>query len=163
MTIPGSDKARRPILEYLAQVQEDVKLSTLIEAMAKHFELTEEDREDRVKTGMRRFDARITTAVANMKKQKLVYSPRHSYLEITEKGRDEANKTLARKEIQEPTPTPSPAPPTPTSSPTPAAPVSDKDNKAFEEILKIYLANNNVKPEDLPQVGKALREMLSKQ
>ena len=157
MTIPASNDARRPILEYLAQAQEPVKLARIIEVMAEHFELTKEEREDRVATGMKRFDARITTATAKLKQERLLLSPRHSYLEITEKGRDEANKTLqAKREVHEPTPAPTPTPP-----PMPAAPVSDKDDKAFQEILKTYLANNDVKPEELPQVGRALREMLS--
>lgn len=155
MPIPASDQARPPILEYLAQNQGEMKLSALIEAMAKHFEVTEAEKREIVKTGMRRFDVRITAAVTNMKKHKLVEPTRHGYIEITPKGIKEANKTLqAKKPIQEPTPA---------STPTPAAPVSDEDEKVFQEILKTYLANNNVKPEDLPQVGKALREMLYKQ
>ena len=163
MTIPRSNEIIRPMLEYLARNEEPVKLAILAEFLGKKFEITEEERKEKLGGGGNFFRTRINIAVRKMKSSRLISSPERGYFEITEKGREHVgdisppvqesvNNSLNPPLVEE------------AQDPRADAVVSDSgDDKFFQEIVKLYLMKNEVKPEQLPSVLEALRTSLNVQ
>lgn len=100
MSIPSYQEMKRPILEYLADVQEPVKLAVLREGLAKRLCITEKALEERLPGGGKRFSNRVGWAVHELKAAGLVESVRHGYSKITQSGRgtlrnsDDASRKL---------------------------------------------------------------------
>ena len=161
MPIPVSNDIRQPLLEYLMNERIPVKLSTIIEEMGKRMNLTKRELEETVPSGGRRFAARVNMLVVKLKKDGLVKASRHSYLEITQAGIDEAQKILvmSRQKFR-------PEEVKIRHDESMVAPQPDNnynDGRAFQELLKAYVSKNEVKIEDLPKLGQTLRELLSGQ
>lgn len=93
MSIPKQKEIYRPLLESLSKKQGHVHLSILRERMAKYFKITKEEREVRLETsGYRRFDNRVSWAVATLKRFGLLNRPRYGHYQITSIGKDELEK-----------------------------------------------------------------------
>ena len=162
MTIPTSNQIIRPVLEYLARNETPVKLAILIEFLKKKFELTEEERQEKVPSGGNRFRARVIIATNKMESSRQISKPQRGYLAITEKGREEVEdisppveKTTGDR--------PNPPPVEETGEPKADVGVSDNNDKFYQEIVKLYLMKNEVKPEQLPSVLESLRKSLNVQ
>ena len=91
MNIPSSSDMKPVILKYLARTKYPVKVAVISEIVAKHFNITAEEQEERVPSGAKKFANRVALAAANLKKIDLLHSPRHSYLQLTGKGQASVN------------------------------------------------------------------------
>ena len=100
MSIPSYQEMKRPILEYLVDVQGPVKLAVLREGLAKRLGITEKGLEEQLPSGGKRFSNRVGWAVHELKDAGLVESVRHGYSRITQSGRgtlrnsDDASRKL---------------------------------------------------------------------
>ena len=104
MSIPPFEKIMYPLLEYVGKAPEAVSLAVIRKQMAKHFELTDEEQEERLKSGERRFANYVRWAAHDLRKAGLQQSPQRGYFEITQKGKDELSGPVSeftRKYLQE--------------------------------------------------------------
>ena len=101
MAIPKPSQAKQPILNYLARATAPVKLAVLIQEVGRHFNLTKEEMENRMPSGMGRLAANVNVAAKEMKASRVVRSPRFGHLEITANGREAIRGTV---EPQQPAP-----------------------------------------------------------
>lgn len=86
MTIPYADDLHLPILIFL----KDEKTHSIKETMSylsEKFELTEEERSHKVKTGKRTFDTRVSWAVSNLRHANLLQTIRLGVFKITMQGK----------------------------------------------------------------------------
>ena len=134
MGIPASNKMRQPILKYLAKAQKSVKLAVLIEDLAEHFKIPKKELEKRNPSGGKRFASNVGSTVTGLRAAGLLKSPRHSYLEITEAGREGIRNQ--EKEV--------------TSNKN-----SDKFIEMTSQIIAAYVVNNAIAPEQLPGIIKS--------
>ena len=139
MAIPKTTKMRQPVLEYLGQSKQPVKTSALIKAMANHFGITKRNLEAKTAGGGKKFDTYIGITVTGLHKLGLVISPRHGYLEITQKGRDSLNVLEALPDKN-------------TAKQHPVR-INDEEKGRLIEmtstIVAAYVTNNPVQPEQL--------------
>lgn len=89
MGIPSYNEIYRPLLEYLMDVQGVVRRVVLCEDLAKKLNITEEEQEERLKSGERRFRNRVDWAVMSLKLAGLLESPQRGCYKITHIGREE--------------------------------------------------------------------------
>ena len=104
MSIPPYEKIMRPLLKYVGESPEAKSLAVIRKEMAKYFELTEEDLEERLKSGRPRFANRVRWAAHDLRYFDLLQSPQPGHFEIMPKGRDELNgpvSELSRKYLQQ--------------------------------------------------------------
>ena len=153
MTIPTYKDTRQPILEHLARLESPVKMEVLIRAIAQHFKLTPEEMVERTDSGRKKFAGRMGVAVMDLKSSGLISSPRHSYMEITQKGRESIGTTsqLGREEFHQTPSVGSAEIQTATQTEVSIPDNNDeKDDDAFHtasEIFKLYIAKNEVSPD----------------
>ena len=92
MTVPTQPQVMRPLLEYLAEANQAVRLSDICEELEKekYFpEMTRQEFEnDRFPSGQRKFANRVGWAAFELKKAELVSSPQFAYYKITKRGRE---------------------------------------------------------------------------
>lgn len=91
MAIPTYQEVMRPLLEYLAEANGEVRFSDLCEGLVNYFPgMTREELEgDRLpSSGQPRFVNRVGWAVLELKHAALTHSPRYAYHEITPRGRE---------------------------------------------------------------------------
>lgn len=88
MAIPDYETIMLPLLKHLS----DKKVRHLresIDAMGSHFQLSEDERAQRLPSGVKRtFDDRVSWASTYMKKAGLLRSPKRGQYEITDRGLD---------------------------------------------------------------------------
>lgn len=106
MAIPKPSQTKQPILNYLAQATEPVKLAVVIEEVGRHFKLTKEEMEVRMPSGMGRLAASVNAAAKEMKAARLLQSPRFGHLEITATGREGIHGVGTSGTAPAPTPQP---------------------------------------------------------
>ncbi|MCY4031223.1 MAG: restriction endonuclease [Hyphomicrobiales bacterium] len=92
MGIPDYNRMTRPLLEYLIEVDGVVELATIREEIARMFDVTEEDQQERLNNGERRFVNRVRWVAHDMRSAGLLRSPRRGCFEVTQEGRDEFQK-----------------------------------------------------------------------
>lgn len=96
MAIPDFQTILRPFLEALVGGQE-MHMNALIDKLADHFELTEEERAEMYETGNDYvFRSRVRFARIHLKKAELVDVPRRGYIQITDNGKEFLSTTQGR-------------------------------------------------------------------
>ena len=88
MAIPDFQSIMLPLMRHLQDDREHPTGETL-DALAKHFELTEEDRRVRLPSGVQEvFTNRVAWAKSHLKKAGLLANPKRGVYQITARGRD---------------------------------------------------------------------------
>lgn len=85
MAIPKFEDMFLPFLRAVSN-QKIHALKDVREKLAKRFRLTEEEREEQVSSGSRRFDNRVAWTKSHLIKASLVMSPERGKIQITERG-----------------------------------------------------------------------------
>lgn len=87
MTMPKWHEIMRPVLVVLNDAEGYVSSAELYEAAAEEFHLTEEERDERVKSGEKRFHNRLGWAIVDLRKANLLeYGDRRGTYKITGDG-----------------------------------------------------------------------------
>ncbi|XWW45303.1 restriction endonuclease [Fibrella sp. USSR17] len=87
MPVPDFQSIMLPLLKFCADGAEHTPREA-VEALAKMFNLTDEDRQELLPSGTQRtFDNRVAWTKSHLLKAGLLESPRRSYFNITERGR----------------------------------------------------------------------------
>ena len=92
MSIPGQEKMVQPLLKYLVEVNEVVELATIREEMARIFHVTEDEQQERLNNGQKRFVTRVRWVAHGMRSAGLLQSPQRGCFKVTQEGRDEFEK-----------------------------------------------------------------------
>ena len=92
MGIPGYDRITRPLLKYLIEENKVVELAVIREEVARMFDVTEEEQQERLNNGERRFVNRVRWVAHDMRSAGLLRSPQRGCFEVTQEGRDEFRK-----------------------------------------------------------------------
>ncbi len=86
MTIPDYQTVMLPLLDFVSDGKEHA-VREAIGALAKHFNLTEEEKLELLPSGRQpTFNNRVSWAGTYMKEAKLIEKPRRGYLKITDRG-----------------------------------------------------------------------------
>ncbi len=88
MAIPTQAELYRPILEIAASVGERLKPSQVADLVSDQFNLSDEERQEKIKSGARRIKKVADWAVWSLRKASLMHSPSHGWSEITQQGRE---------------------------------------------------------------------------
>ncbi len=95
MAIPGFQQMFLPLLQFIEQ-RGDAKSIELRSAIADHFNLTQEDREQLLPSGAQlMLNNRVAWALSHLKQAGLIESPQRSVYRITENGREVVNTAPA--------------------------------------------------------------------
>ena len=86
MAVPSKKDLHRPALEIVAASGGSVSVRQFNDVLARHFELTEEDLDDRSSSGSRRFYDRVSFALQDLKLSGLIMQPARGYRQITDAG-----------------------------------------------------------------------------
>lgn len=92
MSIPSYDRITRPLLKYLIEANKIVELATIREEIARMFDVTQEEQQERLNSGERRFVNRVRWVAHDMRSAGLLRSPRRGCFEVTQEGKDEFQK-----------------------------------------------------------------------
>ena len=147
MNVPKTSEMRHPILEYLGQsAGQGVKVSDIIEAMAKHFKLTKKAQGGKTPGGGKIFAGKVSNTVINLRDLGLVKTPRRGYVAITQKARDDFHIPKAQPEkagaIKQ--------------RPVPFNEDADKFIQMATTITASYVANNPVHFEQIPEIIRSI-------
>jgi restriction system protein len=92
MAIPDFQTVMLPLMQYCKDGQEH-SISDTVDALAKHFNLTEEDRKALLPSGVQEiFRNRVAWAKSHLKMAGLLANPRRGIYQITERGREVLSK-----------------------------------------------------------------------
>ena len=103
MGIPGYDKITRPLLKYLIEENKVVELAVIREEVARMFDVTEEDQQERLNSGEKRFANHVRWVAHDMRSAGLLRSPQRGCFEVTQEGKDkfESGVKLSRKYLKQ--------------------------------------------------------------
>lgn len=103
MSIPNYDKVTRPLLDYLMKANKAVDLATIRAEVARMFDVTEEEQQERLNNGERRFANYVRWIAHDMRAAGLLWSPQRGCFEVTQEGRAEFQKgtDLSRKYLKQ--------------------------------------------------------------
>ena len=103
MGIPNYNKITRPLLEYLIEANKVVDLAGIREEVARMFGVTEEEQQERLNSGERRFANHMRWVAHDMRSAGLLRSPQRGCFEVTPEGRDEFKRgtELSRKYLKQ--------------------------------------------------------------
>ncbi|MCY4034536.1 MAG: restriction endonuclease [Hyphomicrobiales bacterium] len=103
MGIPGYDKITRPLLKYLIEENKVVELAVIREEVARMFYVTEEDQQERLNSGEKRFANHVRWVAHDMRSAGLLRSPQRGCFEVTQEGKDkfESGVKLSRKYLKQ--------------------------------------------------------------
>lgn len=91
MSIPDYQSIMKPLLMYLNENPGDHRMQDVIEAMIKHFKLTDDERQELLPSGQQPvIDNRIGWARTYLKKAGLLEDPKRGYVKISKKGTEVA-------------------------------------------------------------------------
>ena len=82
--LPTREEIHQPLLQLLSDGKEH-RWSDIVEKLADHFSITDEELNERVPSGHKRFYHRCSFAMQDLKKEGLVGSPRRAYWKITKR------------------------------------------------------------------------------
>lgn len=100
MAVPDYQSIMLPLLKYVSDNNVH-PIRDVVEGLAVHFELTEEDRREMLPSGMQAaFDNRVGWARTYMKKAGLVDSPKRAMVQITPRGLQVLKEKPARIDVQ---------------------------------------------------------------
>lgn len=89
MPIPDYQTVMKPLLEFLAENPGQHRMQDVVEAMIKHFNLSENERQELLPSGQQAvIDNRVGWARTYMKKAGLLDDPKRGYVQISQKGKD---------------------------------------------------------------------------
>ncbi|MCY4049773.1 MAG: restriction endonuclease [Hyphomicrobiales bacterium] len=102
MGIPGYDKITRPLLKYLIEENKVVELAVIREEVARMFDVTEEDQQERLNSGEKRFANHVRWVAHDMRSAGLLRSPQRGCFKVTQEGKDkfESGVKLSRKYLK---------------------------------------------------------------
>jgi len=93
MSIPDYQTIMKPLLEYLKSNQGPQRMQDVNEAMANHFSLTDEERQELLPSGQQFvIHNRVGWARTYLKKAGLLNDPKRGFVEINDKGLDVLSK-----------------------------------------------------------------------
>lgn len=98
MAIPDYQSCMLPLLKYYGDGQGHT-LREAVDALAKEFKLTDEERRERLPSGQEIFDNRIGWARTYMKKAALIESPKRGVNRITPRGLEVLKQKLQRIDV----------------------------------------------------------------
>lgn len=98
MPIPKQDAIEKPLLEIIAAKGGEVKRADVVQPLAKHFQLTDEELRETVKSGDNRWENRIAWTRNNLRKKGELDSPKRGIWRITDKGRRRIHQVVAEPE-----------------------------------------------------------------
>ena len=157
MNIPKPNQIKHQILEHLEQASGPMKLAVLVENIGSHFGVTEEEREERTPSGVKRFANRVNSVAGDLKSAGLLRSPRHGFLEITIAGRNKLNGTET-SEMKTQKSRSNIIPENSTEQP-----LTDDDKffiKMTSHIVASYVSKTNVSQKQLPEFIKSTHASL---
>lgn len=88
MAIPTQAELYRPILEIAASVVERLKPNQVADLVSDRFNLSDEERQEKIQSGARLIKKRTDWAVWSLRNAGLMHSPSHGWWEITQQGRE---------------------------------------------------------------------------
>lgn len=92
MSIPSYGDIVHPLLKYLADTKKETGLATIREEIARKFNVTEEEKEERLRSGEKRFDNRVRWVAHDLRSAGLLKSPQRGHFLITQDGEKELEK-----------------------------------------------------------------------
>lgn len=97
MPVPDYQTFMLPLLEFCGKAAKEVPFAEALEALAAHFSLTDEDRNELVPSGQQTtFENRLSWAATYLCKAGLLVRPKRANLAITERGRQLLAENLPR-------------------------------------------------------------------
>ena len=89
MSIPDYQSVMKPLLTFLKENLQEHRMQDVVEAMIKHFNLSNEERDEMLPSGQQAvIDNRVGWARTYLKKTGLLEDPKRGYVKISQRGID---------------------------------------------------------------------------